>query len=159
MVLTWLLVGPDPFWSAIKDDSVNEITSRIRTGAVDANTSFYMSPLHYAIICGSVNSVKALIQNKANPNQLDSAGMELPPVGEFCNWFWLGQSALLYAIEKQSGQTSADIVDLLLAAGANVHDGDTSDNMVRFSPRPVPEYLFTTFFLVSTTPCCLSGGQ
>jgi len=105
-----------PFWNSIKENDSHSLSNTLKTDRIDPGSTFRSSPLHVAIEAGAIDVIKLLLRNKVNPNTLDS----------------LGQSPLLYAIEKQSGLTSSTIVDLLLVAGADIHEGDTSEN--KFSP-------------------------
>jgi len=106
-----------PLWKIIKDGKENQLkqylaTSKIRLKSVEP---FQMSPLHYAVVCGSVNSIKILIINGCAPNALDTSG----------------QTPLLYAIEKHTGKVSSDMVEVLLNSGANPNEGDLVNE---FSP-------------------------
>ena len=92
----------DALWDALRDDDVSEVVAQIRAGisvnlAIDTET-----PLTYAIKRDSIEMVQALLDNGANPNQLQ-------PISE--------HSPLMVATHHHH----PDVVELLLARHADVN--------------------------------------
>jgi len=108
---------PVSLWKVIKDDKDNQLKQYLESSKIRLKSTepFQMSLLHYAVMCGSLRSIKILVVNGCAVNALDSAG----------------HTPLLYAIEKHYGDISRNLAESLLNCGANPNEGDTIND---FSP-------------------------
>eukprot|EP01125_Pyxidicula_operculata_P019088 TRINITY_DN689_c0_g2_i3.p1 TRINITY_DN689_c0_g2~~TRINITY_DN689_c0_g2_i3.p1 ORF type:complete len:580 (-),score=128.77 TRINITY_DN689_c0_g2_i3:32-1771(-) len=104
------------FWRVLAEDRDDELNIMLNQGdKFDIrNRSANLSLLHFAISNNSVKIIPLLINAGTRVNEVDC----------------LGQTPLMYAIEKLNGEESYQVVKQLVDAGADVELGDTSDNMM-----------------------------
>jgi len=114
----YLRKSHDRFWRTIKENDVEGL-QKILLQEKDMDLkkeSINISIVHFAVLWGSVNVLEYLLEQGCRIDVTDE----------------LGQTPLLYAIERLSGDDSYEISLLLIRAGADVNKGDTSDNL--FTP-------------------------
>jgi ankyrin repeat protein len=90
------------FHEAIRKGNINLALNMIDSVNINERNDFYVKPIYYAILCGSVKLVEELLSRNAEIEQIDS----------------LGHSALLLAIYC----SDIKILELLLKAKANPNE-------------------------------------
>jgi len=105
-------------WHLIAEDNAQQIEALIRVSSLDFTKPYSSPTLHYAISCGSSETIKLLARScpKSGLNEPDATG----------------QTPLLFAIEKGPADKIETIVQILIKNNANVELGEVGEN--GFSP-------------------------